>query len=177
MLVLTGGFMDEFHAEIEAEITKTMREISAAAGRGDLNAVERDTKRAAELTAIKGQYDAIRNRVRTLQSGSESSGPLVQTSGTMRELVVHVTEGMIRQNYLPLTEHVKRGVVRIGERVSVEALPSHDRFQTEIVSNGKRLRERGRIAKFYRDAGVRVGDVVLLIEITPGQWQLVKRPK
>jgi hypothetical protein len=43
------------------------------------------------------------------------------------------------------------------------------------LGSGKKLRERGKIAKFYRDAGVHAGDVVLLIEITPGQWQLKKR--
>jgi hypothetical protein len=168
--------MDEFSDEIEAELAKTIQQISAAAGRRDLNAVEQATKKAAELTAIKDQYEASKSRVRTLKNGSQPSGAFVRTPGAIRELAVDVTQGMITQNLLTLTESVKRGKIRIGERLSIEALPSRDRFQTELLASGKKLQERGKIAKFYRDAGVHAGDVVLLIERTPGQWQLEKRP-
>jgi hypothetical protein len=166
--------VDEFADEIETEIALTMQQISTAAGRRDLNAVEQGTKKAAELTAIKDQHEASKSRVRTLKSGSQFSSPPVRTLGAIRELAMHVTQGMITQNLLTLTEPVKQGKIRVGERLSIEALPSHDRFQTELLGSGKKLRERGKIAKFYRDAGVHAGDVVLLIEITPGQWQLRK---
>src|SRR5882724_4261528 len=107
--------MDEFFTEIETEIAKTMHQISGAAEKGDLESVERETRKAAELTAIRGQYDAIRSRVRTLQGGSQPSRTFVRTPGAMRELTVHITEGMKRQNYLALTEHIRRGLVRLGD--------------------------------------------------------------
>jgi hypothetical protein len=169
--------MDAFFAELETELGNTMQQISVAAVKGDLQTVERETRKAAELTALRSQYEAIRSRVRTLKIGFQPISAFSRQPGTMRELAVHVTEGMKRQNYLALSEHIKRGLVRVGDRLNIETLPSHDRFETDIVPNGKRLRERGRIAKFYRDAGVGVGDTVLLSEVTPGQWQLVKRSK
>lgn len=168
--------MDEFANEIETEITNTMQQISVAAGRRDLNAVEQLTKKAAELTAIKDQDEANKSRFRALRNGSQSSTAFVGTLGAIRELAVHVTQGMINQNLLTLTEPVKRGKIRVGERLSIEAIPSGDRFHTELLAIGNKLQERGRIGKFYRDAGVHAGDVVLLIELTPGQWQLKKRP-
>jgi hypothetical protein len=168
--------VDEFSSEIETEITNTMEKISAAAVRRDLNAVEKETKKAAELTAIKDQYEASKSRVRTLKNESQPTSAFVRTPGSIRELAVPVTQGMITQNLLTLTEPVKRGKILVGERLSIEALPSRDQFQTELLASGKKLRERGKIAKFYRDAGVHAGDVVLLTERTPGQWQLEKAP-
>jgi len=164
--------MDELANEIETEIANTMQQISAAAGRRDLSAVEQLTKKAAELTAIKDQDEANKSRFRTLRNGSQPSGAFVRTPGAIRELAVHVTQGMINQNLLTLTEPVKRGKIRVGERLSIEALPSGDRFHTELLVIGNKLQERGKVGKFYRDAGVHAGDLVLLIELTPGQWQL-----
>jgi hypothetical protein len=168
--------MDEFSNGIEVEITNTMQQISEAARRGDLDAVEKGTKKAGELTAIKDQHEANKNRFNTLKNGSQPSGAFARTPGAIRELAVPVTQGNINQNLLTLTEPVKRGKIRIGESLSIEALPSGDRFQTELLAIGNKLQERGKIGKFYRDASVRAGDVVLLTEITPGQWQLKKRP-
>jgi hypothetical protein len=165
--------MNELSNEIEAEIAETMQLIASAAGRRDLSAVEQLTKKAAELSALKDQEEAIKNRVRTLKNGSHPSRAFVPTP-TVREFLVPVTQGMINQSLLTLSEPVKRGKIRVGERLSIE-LPSGDRFQTELLEGGKKLRERGRIADFYRNAGVQAGDVVVLIELTPGQWQLKKK--
>lgn len=166
--------MDEFSNEIEAEIANTLQQISAAAGRRDLNAVEQLAKKAAELTAMHDQHKANKNRFRTLKNDSQPSGAFSRTPGAIRELEIPVTQGMITQSLLTLTEAVKRGKIRVGERLSIE-LPSGDRFQTELLADGKKLRERGRIADFYRNAGMHAGDVALLVELTPGQWQLKKR--
>jgi hypothetical protein len=167
--------MDAFSNEIAAEIATTMEQIAAAAGRSDLTAVEQLTKKAAELSALKDQAEAIKSRVRILKNGAQPVGAFVRTPGARRELAVPVSQGMITQHLLTLAEAVKHGKIRVGERLSIEALPSHDRFQTELLASGKKLRERGKIAKFYRDAAVQAGDVVLLIERTPGQWQLQKQ--
>jgi hypothetical protein len=166
--------MNEFFNEIKAEIATTMQQIAAAAGQNDLVAVEQSTKKAAELSALKDQAEAINNRFHGLKNGSQPTGAFVRTPGARRELRVPVTQGMISQSLLTLAEAVKRGEIRVGERLSIEALPSRDRFQTELLASGKKLRERGRIGKFYRDAAVHAGDVVLLTERTPGQWQLQK---
>ncbi len=168
--------MTELANEIEAEIASTMRQISAAAVREDLNAVEQLTKKAMELKAIKAQDQANETRFRAIKNGSQPSTAFARTPGVLRELAVPVTQGNINQHLLTLTEAVKRGQIHPGERLNIEALPNGDRFQTEILALGNKLQERSKIGKFYRDAGVRAGDVVLLVELTPGQWQLKKRP-
>ena len=56
---------------------------------------------------------------------------------------VKVSQGMINQNLLTLTEYVNRGVVRIGEEFTVESDPPGEFFKTDIVRHGNKLRERG----------------------------------
>jgi len=146
-----------------------LQQVSEAAAKRDLNTLLPLTKKASELAATK-------DRLRSLKSSSQTSAPIAQKSGEGREVVVEVSQGMINQNLLTLTEHVKRKRIKVGETLDIEALPSGDRFQTELLSSGNKLRERGGIAKFYRDAGVQAGDFVALSETTPGHWQLKKRP-
>lgn len=84
---------------------------------------------------------------------------------------------MIRQNLLTLAPQVKTGKIKVGEELVIEALPSGERFQTELLEQGKRLRARSEIASFYRAAKVKGGDYVLLTEVTPGRWTLKKAPE
>jgi hypothetical protein len=166
--------MNKLTDEIEHAITETMQEISSAAQRRDLNVLEHLTKKASELRAMKEQVAAIENRVRAMKNGTHVVSAHAGNSGAIRELVVEVTQGMINQNLLTLSEHMRRGIIRSGEKLNIEAQPSGDRFETELLASGNKLRERGRIARFYRDAGVRAGDCVVLREVTPGHWQLKK---
>ncbi len=155
--------------QIDQAITDVFRQVSEAAQRKDLNILPGLTKKLSELEATK-------NRLRSLRNGPGTSAPTPQMSGGDRQLVIRVSEGMIKQNLLTLTEPVKSGRIADGERLAIEALPSGDHFQTELLPSGHKLRERGRIAKFYRDTGVQAGDFVVLSEITPGHWQLKRRP-
>jgi len=84
---------------------------------------------------------------------------------------------MIRQNLLTLTPHVKRGRIKIGEELIIEVAPSGERFVTRLLRIGNKLRARGEIAHFYRTAGVKGGDYVVLTEISPGKWTLTKAPQ
>ena len=166
--------MDDVMNRLEHALSNALRQISAAAERGDLNTVEQQTKKASELRAMKDQVQAIKNRLRSFENGSLTGVVSAQTSSVVRELAVEVTQGMVNQNLLLLTEQKRRRLILSGERLNIEALPSGDHFETELLDSG-RLHERGRIGKFYRDAGVRAGDIVLLREVTPGHWQLNKR--
>ena len=97
-----------------------------------------------------------------------------QNGQKLRELPVEVSQGMINQNLLTLTDHVKRGRIRVGEEMLIEALPSGERFRTDLVVNGNKLRERGAIGRFYREAGVHDGEFVVLTETAPQRWTLRK---
>lgn len=164
--------------DIDKLLEQTMGGISAAAAKRDLAGVTGLTKRASELEAMKKTLMGIEDRLKTYRaSATQSAAPNpaeTESNGDLRELPVEVSQGMINQNLLTLTEHVKRGRIKAGEELLVEAAPSEERFRTDLVGNGNKLRERGAIARFYRDAGVRAGDMIVLTETAPQRWKLRK---
>ena len=160
--------IEEAITQIERAITGVMQQISSAAERRDLNAVVPLSKKAAELEATK-------NRLMAFSKVLQPEDMTTQNPGVRREFFIGISPGMLNQNLLTLTGPMQRGETRVGEKFRIEALPSGDRFETELLASGNKLRERGKIAKFYRDAGVQPGDVVVLSEIIHGQWQLKKR--
>lgn len=166
---------------LNQHIVAGYNQIIDAAKSHDLAAVQRHSRKVAELEDLKHQHEAIQQRLANLGSKDANvATPLanerMRTSGTARELPIEVTEGMIRQNLLTLTPHVKRGRIMIGEELTIEALPSGERFTTVLLQNGNKLRARGEIAQFYRDARVKNGDYVVLAEIAPRHWTLAKAP-
>jgi len=110
----------------------------------------------------------------TQENGPRRSDPLSIAERPKCRLVVDVTQGMINQNLLTLSEHVKAGRIRPGIEMTIEATPSGDLFSSTLLSDGNRLQERGAIARFYRDARVRAGDKVVLTEDSPNHWKLEK---
>ncbi len=122
---------------------------------------------------------AIQQRIASLIS-ENTNVPVAAADERMKEgirqLPIEATDGMIRQNLLTLAPHVRSGRIKVGEELIIEALPSGRRFQTALLEQGKKLRERSEIARFYRDAKVKGGDYVLLTEAAPGQWTLKKAP-
>jgi hypothetical protein len=166
--------------EIDKQIKNVMDQISGAASKQDLATIQRLTRKASELKELKEQLAAIQQRIASLLI--ESGHTLVPntsqpTNGIIRQLPIEVTDGMIRQNLLTLAPQVKNGRIRVGEELVIEALPSGERFHTELLEQGKRLRARSEIASFYRAAKVKGGDYVLLTEVTPGRWTLKKAPE
>ena len=154
---------------------QTMSKITKAAASQNLAELEALTKRASELKQMKEQIAAIQHRL----IGFAGKGEIKTQSNshpalTQRELLIEVSQGMINQNLLTLTEPLKRGQIRTGEELVVEALPSGERFKTQVMTNGNKLQERGAIGKFYRAAGVQAGDFVVLREVSRGSWQLLK---
>jgi hypothetical protein len=141
---------------LDALLTELYREIGLAAGSHDLAGLQRLSKRIAQVEDLKRQW-IVSERDVTKPDGNRQQAPFplpTESAGSLRELAVEVTEGMIRQNLLTLTPHVKRGRIKPGEQLVVEAIPSGERFQTELLEQGNRLRARGEIARFYKDANV-----------------------
>jgi len=170
---------------IENQIDTLMIQISDAASRKDLPAmdrlpvVERLYRKASELREIKDQVAVIQQRIEKLACEDPSAAPSPATEEAnrkLRELPMEVTKGMIRQNLLTLTPHIKRGKVKLGEEFRIKALPGGENFETVLLEKGNKLRARGPIARFYQDAQVQDGDYVLLTEIAHGQWELKKAP-
>jgi hypothetical protein len=156
--------------EIQTKLNETMREIRAAP----------DLATAAALVRRGAEYE---NAIKTLRSVEErlkdfELPPRAVTvsngAGKLRELPIEITGGALREHYLTLTKHIKRGQVQIGEDLTIETEPSGERFRTQLLAKGNKLQERGAIGRFFSDAGVHEGDFVVLTETTPKRWTLKK---
>lgn len=93
------------------------------------------------------------------------------SSSGLRTISVHVSQEMIDQSVLALTDARTRGMVKDGERFSIE-LPDGSRFETELCQQGNELRERGMIRKFYESERILDGASVILRETQQGIWTL-----
>src|SRR6266705_5408000 len=161
--------------KIQELVDVTLREIQEMASKGNLTAVMALTKKAAEYEDVKKTLLHLEERLKGVHTMSVQ--PAANGSGSrleLRELPIEVTAGMIRQNLLTLTSHVKQRRIRIGDELTIEAQPSGERFRTQLLEKGNKLRERGAIARFYREADVRPGDFVVLSETAPNRWTLTK---
>jgi hypothetical protein len=103
---------------------------------------------------------------------SAHTNPLPPRREGLRCIDVEITQGMINQNLLVLTDAVNRGIINIGETLALECVPSGERFSTEVIEQGKKLRERGAIGRFYATARVRARDNVRMSEVAPRHWRL-----
>jgi Asp-tRNA(Asn)/Glu-tRNA(Gln) amidotransferase C subunit len=171
--------MNQPLAELDGHIKNVMTAIAEAASKHDLLGIQRLTRKASELQELKEQMAAIQQRIVSLNSEPVEGIPVTTAqpiNEKIRQLPIEVTDGMIRQNLLTLAAHVRTGKVKVGEELIIEAVPSGRRFQTALLEQSKKLRERGEIARFYRDAKVNGGDYVLLTETAPGRWTLRKAP-
>jgi len=157
---------------IDDLINQIMQKIAQAAAKSDIQTVTALTRCANELKELQLPL------LRILEKLKEIEKPTEKTSASqtlhLRELPVEVTAGMIRQNLLTLTEAVKQGKIRPAEDMIIETLPNGERFRTDLLQNGNRLRERGAIGRFYREATVKPGDYVVLNEVSAQKWTLQK---
>ena len=122
------------------------------------------TKKAGEYEDVKKTLLHLQERLKGVHAMSVQPGANGSGNTQLRELPVEVSAGMIRQNLLTLTKHVKQHRIKLGEELTIEAQPSGERFRTQLLEKGNKLRERGAITRFYRDAGVHSGDFVVLTE-------------
>jgi hypothetical protein len=161
---------------IDALMDETMTKIAEAASKQDLAALEDLTRRAAELKQMKEQISAIDTRLCSMQGDQPESNLAAKPEAGLRpDIEIEVSQGMINQNLLTLTDALRRGTIRAGEEMTIEAFPSRERFRTHVMSSGNKLQERGAVGRFFREAQVSAGDHVLLEETSPGKWSLRKR--
>ncbi|MDB6059499.1 MAG: hypothetical protein JWO95_3343 [Verrucomicrobiales bacterium] len=167
--------MNNISRQIEELMTKTMGKVGDAAKNQDLIALEALTRRASELKQMKEQVLAIQQRLQGFIANEHVPGLYMDSKTPYgREIRVEVTQGMINQNLVTLTDAMNKGIVSAGEAMTIESLPSGRKFKTDVMANGNKLRERGEIRRFYTDARVEPGDMVLLQETSPGHWKLRK---
>jgi hypothetical protein len=161
--------------ELKTYIEDIYTRISEAARTSDLATIQILTAKVAELEQLERQRKAIQQRLTNLMTdvgGSSKTGTVSDVG--FRKLLIPVTAGMIRQNLLTVTQHIRRGKVKVGEEMDIEALPSGEIFRTQILEKGNKLRARGEIARIYKDENVQADNYILLTETAPGHWTLEK---
>ena len=171
--------MNEQTNELDKQIKKVMAQIAEAASKRDLAAIQRLTQKASELQELKEQMVAIQQRFvsLTIERTDAPVPSMNQPTNGIRQLPIEVTQGMINENLLTMSRHVKSGKIKVGEQLVIEPLPSGKPFQTVLLRQGKKLQERGKIASFYRAVNVKAGDYVVLTETSSGRWTLKKAPE
>jgi hypothetical protein len=159
--------------EIRTKLEETMHQIRAAP---NLATAASLVRRATEYENAIKTLVSVEQRLRDLEPLRQIATAPSNGEGKLRELPVEITGGARREHYLALTKHIKSGRVQIGEDFIIETEPSGERFRTELLAKGNKLRERGAIGRFFDDAGVHEGDFVVLVETAPKRWTLKKAP-
>lgn len=185
---------------IEHLLERTMSAVKTAAEQRDVSALQDLAKRSMRLNELEERAKQVERELRELEhdtpAGGSANGDVLPEHAQRPELTrgapadraanglvrvsnahrmeIEVTQGMINQNLLTLTEHVNAGRIRTGCQMSIEAKPSEELFNTELLSEGNRLRERAAVARFYHDARVRAGDTIALVQHSPNRWILEK---
>ena len=164
---------------IETLMSQTLVSISQAASKPDYDVaeLERLTKQASELKEMKAEVAAIQQRLLSMNGGGGGSEVRPQAAARgrfLREILIEVSQGMINQNLLTMTEALKHRQLKVGEELDVVARPSGERFKSTVIQPGNKLQARGAVGNFYREAKVRDGDDVILRETEPGRWELLK---
>ena len=155
----------------EKQIEKVMQLIANAAKSNDLSKVTEHSHHASKLESILIRAEKLEQELLELSEPVMNNS---RVSNDPKKLKIRVSQGMINQNLLTLTQYVKRGVVKSGTEFNIESMPSGEVFKTKLLSHSNKLQERGAISRFYKDASVRAGDDVILSENRPGKWVLRK---
>lgn len=165
----------DLRSKLEDALRQILEDVQHAARNHDIASAEKSLRKAAELQMLEAEFDKFEAHINSVltNSGQISIPTPPPASGqNLRRLPVQVTGGMIRQNLLTLTEHVKHSRINVGETMFIEVQPFGEKFQTTLLKNSYKLQERGAIGRFYQYAQIREGDVVVLIETAPGKWVL-----
>jgi hypothetical protein len=168
------------NTELEMLKSEVFSQLAEAAKKADLGSIQRLARAATDLEELSQQRAKVEQQTnqiaKFIKDGCLSEGVATGRgqSKKMRELPVKITGGMLRQNYLSFTEHLKRRSLKIGDEFVIEALPSGDRFKTVLLEKGNKLQARSEIASFFKDASVQEGDYILLTETAQGGWTLRK---
>jgi len=142
--------------ELEEEIWKEMQKAVDAK---DVATVSLWEPIIAEAQSLRGNIERVESII--------ASSNTVQNFATGRSAVWSVTQAAIDNNYLSVGVAMKAGLLPpSGTSFSVKTATGRA-FTTEEVSY--HLRERGEIARFYRDAKIKEGDKVEWCEIVPSK--------
>ncbi|MBW7894893.1 MAG: hypothetical protein H3C27_07225 [Opitutaceae bacterium] len=88
---------------------------------------------------------------------------------------IKVTQGMINQKILPFNRLVRKWHFREGQKIEIDFGGSVGFVKSEILPGTKALRARGVVGRFYREHGVKVGDILLLQQVNSHTWSIRRK--
>jgi hypothetical protein len=165
----------ELHELLGEQIEMMMEQIKfQTRPSGDLDWIKHCAEKSQLLqhhqAALKElEEDAVDVLFNTL---SFESDDVEVAGGGLRTITVEVSQGMLNQHLLTLTDARRQRVVHLGEKFKIQ-LTDGTEFTTELCDPGNKLRERGLIRRFYDEAKITAGDKVILKETSKGNWRLL----
>lgn len=85
---------------------------------------------------------------------------------TNSEIDIEVTQGALNQGYLLITKPLNQGICPKNGKIRIRT--PYNEFEAEIDLENRRIRQRGLISRFYKEADLMVGDKILWREIEKG---------
>jgi hypothetical protein len=126
-----------------------------------------------ELQELSDYFQKIQKRWETIQEQELCGSDRSDTSEVngLRHIRVELTEGMINQKMLTLTQAKRRGIIRDNEKFRI-TMPDGEIIETELAQPGNRLRERGAFGRLYQKEKIDSFTCIDLHETQPGHWTL-----
>lgn len=159
-------FLEELQDNIIAELRDQCEDL-------DDTYIETLASRIAQTKVLKQRFSDLAEIVEKLaqEHWGDTDTDSSESASGLRKITIEVTDGMIRNHMLTLTQACKAGIVRTGEKLKL-TFPWKEVIQTEIMSPGNRLRERSAIRRIYEENSMVSGDRVILTETLKGRWNV-----
>ena len=132
---------------------------------------KKDWAKVANLGNLGKELKKIKEEIERIEKAI-SAPQVLSLNG--KSVEVEITEGAIKQNYLPITKMKKNNLLPADEKPFIVETSVGFSFLTTITANSNMLSARGKTKEFYQKAGVRAGDKIIWRELGPSKYHLSK---
>ncbi len=130
---------------------------------------KKDSKRLAALNSLAQRLERLTIELEKI--AGEFGGTLPPSTEVIGDsVVIEVTDGAIRQNYLSMTKPIKENFVPTDGSLFEVRASTGQIFKAKLTGN--MLNARAEIRKFYQRAGVVPGQKVVFRRTEPGRYFL-----
>lgn len=157
---------------IEAIRDQFLKVNEQASVNKDLRRIHIVSRHLQELMAVDQTIHRALLKLRELEIEADVGHRRVGQCFLPGHVSVTVTQGMIENKRLTLTQAVRERRILVGVPMTISIPAINQVVKTELMDQGKKLRCRGVIGLFYKKAGVVAGTQVHLSETSPGHWVL-----
>lgn len=147
--------------------------LEGAVGSCDMDYVEHVVERYKRVAKLEQALGVISDELEVLieEYGGESVGDHSKRDSDLREIRVEITQGMINQKYISLTEAKKAGLVEVGDRFRID-IGEGIEVETNLINPGNKFQNRSFVQSFFEKNGVKAGDYIQLAEREDKTWEM-----